>query len=211
LITNLFQKKKNQELNQNLKKQKHPQVKKQQNQNLKEPLDTSGNLLSDTETQENTIDFSQSIASFFQSGILIACFVFLGLYLYNYVLDIKLDTLLREQKALEVTINAYGDTAEQATGLFNNITYYKKSEDSREDLADKFEAIKNSPNGISFTSIGLDADSFDIGIEGETPALFTQLIIAYFNTNEVSQIQIESAQYEKGRGIYVVNLAGKFK
>ena len=187
-----------------------PWIKKPRNQVPEEPLETSGNLMSEQELLEEQIFFNNKTTSFFQLGIFIIYILFLGLFFYDSYLNTHLQNLKREQDALVSSVKSYPDLKEDAAELAEIINYYKNSVESREYLGAKLKLVKDIPGSITIRSFNIDSSGFNILAEGPSVSPFTNMIINYLNTREISQIQISSATYEKNQDLYKVLLNGEF-
>lgn len=181
-----------------------------QNQNLNASLNASGNLISDRELLQKQTTFNERSIAFFQLGILFTSVIFLGLYYYDSYLNSHLSSLKKEQEILMRVIEDYSDFYQTATKLDSDISYYKDSEDAKKYLGQKMRIVKDIPETININSYAVDSATFNISAEGDSPLPFTKMILAYLETKEISEIQINSATYQSSNDAYKVTLEGRF-
>ena len=181
-----------------------------QPQNHKTPSANSGNLLTDTQLHKEQSTYNKKLISFFQLGIFISGVVFLLLAYYNSYLNSYLTDLKKEQDSLVKQVQEYTDLRKQAQDLYEDIEYYKNTQKSKDFLGQKLKLIQDIPQGAVIKSLSMDTLKFNIAVEGKATLSITQMIVSYLETNQITQIQINSAVYESGQGLYKVMLTGYF-
>jgi hypothetical protein len=137
---------------------------------------------------------------------------FILISIVNIIFSMFLSAQKVEQNKLITGLEKLSVVEKDLINLNRKISFYKNSISSRKLLSDKTAFILDGLDpGFTLNSSEVANDKFSISLTGKNVFLFTQLIMRYLQNGPVSEISINSANYNPAKQEFMVELSGVFK
>jgi hypothetical protein len=153
----------------------------------------------------------KELSGYFQFSVFIIT-VFIALSVTNTVLGTFLSAQKNEQDKLISGLDRLSTTEKNLTNLSRKISFYKNSLGSRKLLSEKAGfVLDNLSPGLVLNSATLSSKKFSVSLTGKNIYAFTQLIMYYLQDKNISEISINSANFNPSVQEFTVELSGVFK
>jgi hypothetical protein len=140
----------------------------------------------------------------------------LAVYLVCFVINANLDQQVKKeasaQRDLVATYTGMSEQLRQVKRADSKIKSYKQSQGEKNKLSEKIDHVTKYLNGpFTVNDLKVQSNSFEISLSGGEIFAFSQLIINYLQSGQVSQVSIKSAELIPFDNVYQVTLVGTFK
>lgn len=170
------------------------------------------NLLSGSQDVLSTPKETEDKISRYRKFILVISIFFGILLLFNYVINLKIDSLKKNQESLTIKVLRYFQVEKDAKDTYERTSYYLRKQDEKQKVLGKTTfVLDNISSNITISRLKIDGEGFSFNAYGKSPFVFTQLIANYLEGDFVSEIVLRSASYNSRSDEFKVDLEGSFK
>jgi len=129
----------------------------------------------------------------------------LSVFLYRFVLDVKIIDLHDKIKAESSIVNAFKDEEVQFRNLQTRLTFAKYY-DSKKDktLSLLQDTVELGRNKITFKSVTVTADGMDIEVQAPSASMLNVFVKALRNNPAISDVDIDRVENSPSSGIITV-------
>lgn len=145
-------------------------------------------------------------------AILITCLLFCFVLGVNVILDLQLKHLKNKQDTVVTSIKELSDVEQKVLRTNRKVSYYKQFLENRRLLSDVSTSLfEDVPPSVSFTSVQIEQKRFLVVSESSDVISFTSLIANYLEKGFVSEVILQSANFNPRDGIYTIEFEGILK
>lgn len=173
-------------------------------------ISTGQNLLAPEEPHRDLI--KDKVSRLLKLVIFFISLLFLTMLGINYFFDTQLRLQKMELDISVQQIEEYNDVMLLARDIDRKVTLYKQIKEDRKVLGENLTFVYDSIiEGVTLSELDINVDGFNIKVEGDSAFTLAKLLATFLRGDEVSQLTLKSANLNKERNSFMVELGGVFK